>query len=54
MAALPKRKISTYRGGKRFASRKKSLLAVVNCSKCGKKIRPHYICPYCEKNENKK
>lgn len=48
MAPLPKRKISTFRGGKRFASRKTELRSFTKCQKCSKKKRPHHLCQNCE------
>jgi len=49
MTALPKRKISTRRGGKReraWESRAREKALIV-CSHCQKKILSHQTCPYC-------
>ncbi len=55
MGALPKRKISTRRKGKRRAAQKLTLPTLVVCQKCGEKKLPHMICQNCgtySKNEN--
>ncbi|MCR4329208.1 MAG: 50S ribosomal protein L32 [Candidatus Roizmanbacteria bacterium] len=49
MAALPKKKGSTQRKGKRFAERKLSIPGMVVCANCKKMKRPHYRCPHCKK-----
>lgn len=47
MGALPKRKISKARKGRRRAHHALSKPAVVNCPKCGKAKRPHFECEFC-------
>lgn len=47
MGALPKRKISTARKGRRRAKKKLSQPNLVECSKCGHLRRPHHACPQC-------
>jgi len=49
MTALPKRKISTQRGGKRERAWQDQFCqpGLIVCSHCGKKILPHQVCPYC-------
>ncbi|MGI6776010.1 MAG: 50S ribosomal protein L32 [Patescibacteria group bacterium] len=49
MTALPKRKISTQRGGKRERAWQDQFRrpGLIVCSYCGKKIPPHKACPYC-------
>lgn len=49
MAPLPKRKHSTYRKGKRIASRKKNLPKTIICPNCHKPKLPHRTCQYCNK-----
>jgi len=48
MAAEPKRKISTYRKGKRYASKKKKPINWSKCPKCKQKKRSHFVCPNCQ------
>ena len=49
MTALPKRKISTQRGGKRERAWKNQLQGktLIVCPHCQKKIPSHQACPYC-------
>jgi large subunit ribosomal protein L32 len=47
MGALPKRKVSKQRKGKRRATIKLKLFNLVTCPNCGKKKRPHEVCPNC-------
>jgi large subunit ribosomal protein L32 len=47
MGALPKRRISTRRKGKRRAVKKISLPKLIKCHKCNKKRLPHQVCPNC-------
>jgi len=47
MTALPKRRISTHRQGKRRAAQKLTPPRLTKCSHCGKLIIPHQTCPYC-------
>jgi len=47
MGALPKRKHSTRRKGKRRAAISFSLPRLIHCSNCQELIRPHQACPKC-------
>jgi len=47
MGALPKRKPSTRRQGKRRATHTLKLPALVSCPKCNEPKRPHEVCPNC-------
>jgi large subunit ribosomal protein L32 len=47
MGALPKRKISTRRKGKRRAARKLKVPSLVICPQCGGQKPPHQVCPAC-------
>jgi large subunit ribosomal protein L32 len=47
MGALPKRKISKQRRGKRRAMIRLKLINLVICPNCGEKKRPHEACPNC-------
>lgn len=47
MAALPKRKHSTQRKGKRLNSRKVMLSKLIKCKKCEKMKLSHKVCGYC-------
>ncbi|HUV47265.1 MAG TPA: 50S ribosomal protein L32 [Candidatus Bathyarchaeia archaeon] len=49
MTALPKRKISTRRKGKRRSSHNLKLPQLVNCKHCGSKKIYRQICPNCQK-----
>ncbi|MBU0619075.1 50S ribosomal protein L32 [Patescibacteria group bacterium] len=49
MGAVPKRKLSTRRQGKRRANKKISLKNLLVCSNCGQKKESHRICPSCRK-----
>ena len=49
MAAKPERKISTYRKGKRFATKKIGLVSVVRCKNCNQMKKHHHRCPNCGK-----
>ncbi|MFC1711989.1 50S ribosomal protein L32 [Patescibacteria group bacterium] len=49
MGALPKRKISKRRKGKRRAAIKLKLPNLVKCPKCGKLKKTHVTCPNCGK-----
>jgi len=56
MGALPKRKHSTQRKGKRRAAIKLKRPTLVPCPNCGELKKPHQTCPACgkykKKNEN--
>lgn len=54
MGALPKRKPSTRRQGKRRAIHKIKLPALVVCQNCNKLKRPHEVCPHCGHYKKKK
>lgn len=47
MGALPKRKISTGRKGRRRANKKIKLPSLVACPNCGQPKNPHQICSVC-------
>ncbi|MDP3955235.1 MAG: 50S ribosomal protein L32 [bacterium] len=47
MGALPKRRISTMRQGKRRAAIKLSLIRTVACANCGEPRQTHRVCPKC-------
>ncbi|MEI6327273.1 MAG: 50S ribosomal protein L32 [Candidatus Roizmanbacteria bacterium] len=49
MTPLPKRKFSTMRSGKRKASRRTLLPAMVICKHCQKDRLPHIVCRACGK-----
>lgn len=49
MTALPKRKPSTRRKGKRRASIKLALPKVVKCKHCKQPKKSHTQCPNCKK-----
>ncbi len=47
MGALPKRKISTRRKGKRRATKNQPVPKLVTCSNCGQQKKSHQVCPSC-------
>jgi len=47
MAAVPKRRHSTRRQGKRRASIKLKIPNLSRCPKCGALKQPHIACPKC-------
>lgn len=47
MGALPKRKISKGRKGRRRAHNSLKKPAMVKCPKCGKAKRAHFVCAFC-------
>ncbi|MEK7111395.1 MAG: 50S ribosomal protein L32 [Patescibacteria group bacterium] len=47
MGALAKRRISTYRRGKRRAGHIAPIPALNKCPKCGNLKRPHFVCGHC-------
>ncbi len=47
MGALPKKKLSSSRRGKRFATKKYNAPVLMACQNCGKLKRGHTICPHC-------
>ena len=47
MGALPKKKLSKARKGKRLASKKYNLPKLVDCKQCHKPYISHHICPNC-------
>ncbi len=48
--AVPKRKHSTYRKGKRLKAKTVKFNDLVICKNCHKLKMPHRICKYCKKN----
>ncbi|MCD6226077.1 50S ribosomal protein L32 [bacterium] len=52
MGALPKRKPSTYRQGRRRQQHRLVPPAVVICPNCGNPKPLHLACPYCGEWEN--
>lgn len=54
MGALPKRKPSTRRQGKRRASLKANLPSVSLCPRCGTEKLAHFACPECGHYQSKK
>lgn len=53
MTPLPKRKLSTYRGGKRVAAKKLKKLQQYTCPKCENPSTPHRVCKKCGYYKNK-
>ena len=47
MGALPKKKLSSSRRGKRYATKNYTPPTLIACQNCGKLKRGHTICPYC-------
>ncbi len=47
MGALPKRKISKARKGRRRAHDHLKPINVQKCPRCGKPMRSHFECQYC-------
>lgn len=47
MGALPKKKISKSRRGKRMASKVYKSPKLVACPRCGKLKKPHFPCSHC-------
>ncbi|MDD3679493.1 MAG: 50S ribosomal protein L32 [Candidatus Shapirobacteria bacterium] len=47
MTALPKRKISHYRQGKRRAAIKIKTPGLIACPNCGQAKKSHQVCPHC-------
>ncbi|HUV43025.1 MAG TPA: 50S ribosomal protein L32 [Patescibacteria group bacterium] len=47
MGALPKRRISTARKGKRRAAIKLKRSQLINCPNCSQPKKPHQVCPAC-------
>ncbi len=54
MGALPKRKPSTWRQGRRRATQKIKLPNLSVCPKCGAEKLAHFICQNCGWYEEKK
>lgn len=48
--AVPKRKISSHRQGRRRATHRVTLPEISQCIHCGSDKRPHYLCPSCGKS----
>ena len=47
MGAVPKRRISKSRRGRRRAHQALSAIHLVGCPECGELRRPHRMCPNC-------
>jgi len=47
MGALPKRRISTHRKGRRRAVIKQNLVNLITCKNCDQKKQSHIACPHC-------
>ncbi len=47
MGALPKRRISTGRKGRRRTAIKLKLPGLVACANCGQPKKSHQVCPSC-------
>lgn len=47
MGAVPKRRISTGRKGRRRSAIKLNLPALISCPNCEQIKRPHSVCPSC-------
>ena len=47
MGALPKRRISKARKGRRRAHNAVKPVSMQKCKKCGRPVRPHFACEYC-------
>lgn len=47
MGALPKKKISKARAGKRVAAKAYMLPPLFSCSNCNKQKPGHVVCPHC-------
>jgi len=47
MGALPKRKPSTHRQGRRRARQIHHAPPLTICSQCGGEKLPHFVCPHC-------
>ena len=52
--AVPKRRTSTHRKGRRRANHKVKIPEIVKCTFCGALKKPHFVCPVCGKKETKK
>ena len=52
--AVPKRKISKSRKGKRRSHWKAEVPGLVKCPKCGEFVVPHRACPQCGYYKNRK
>ncbi|MEX0621612.1 MAG: 50S ribosomal protein L32 [Candidatus Woykebacteria bacterium] len=53
MGALPKKKLSSIRRGKRLAAKRYNFPALVSCNNCGGKKLPHSLCPHCGQYKGK-
>lgn len=47
MAALPKKKTSKERQGKRRRAIKLEIKSLTKCTHCGQKTLPHNVCQFC-------
>ncbi|MDR2847324.1 MAG: 50S ribosomal protein L32 [Mycoplasmataceae bacterium] len=54
MAIVQQRRVSKSRKGMRRAHDALTQTLTTKCSKCGKPIKPHRVCPYCGFYKNRK
>ncbi|GMO13626.1 MAG: 50S ribosomal protein L32 [Mycoplasmoidaceae bacterium] len=54
MAIVQQRRVSKSRKGMRRAHDFLTAPTTLACSKCGKQIKPHRVCPYCGHYKNRK
>jgi len=52
--AVPKRKTSSHRQGRRRAQQKVELPQLTTCPACGSKKLSHFACPNCGEYQSKK
>ncbi len=52
--AVPKRKISSHRQGRRRATHKVKLPEITQCQHCGADKLPYFLCLNCNKNSTSK
>lgn len=54
MAIVQQRRVSKSRKGMRRSHHALTAPILTKCSKCGKDIKPHCVCPYCGHYKNRK
>jgi len=52
--AVPKRKISSHRQGRRRATHRLNLPRITVCPHCGADKKPNYLCPNCGQSGKEK